>query len=60
MGRDIVHQSDDECVKAERLLKRLEEKDLEMLKEWVDEIARAWQTKGESKSLYIANAYGKG
>jgi hypothetical protein len=63
-GRSMVRQNDDdERAKAERLLKRLEEKDTKMRKKWVDaaaKIARAWREEGELKPLYIADALGKG
>ena len=62
--RHLVRQlNDDERAKAERLLKRLEEKDSKMHKKWVDaaaKIARAWQKEGKLKPLYIVDAVGKG
>jgi ATP-dependent protease HslVU (ClpYQ) peptidase subunit len=54
---------DDQRAKAERLLKRLEEKDSKMRKKWVDaaaKIARAWRREGKLRPLYIVDAYGKG
>jgi hypothetical protein len=54
---------DDERAKAERLLKRLEVKDLKMRKKWVEataNIARAWRKEGKLKPLYIVDAFGKG
>jgi hypothetical protein len=39
-GRHMVRQNDDERAKAERLLKRLEEKDSKMRKKWVDASCR--------------------
>jgi hypothetical protein len=52
-----VHQlDDDERAKVERLLKRLEEKDLKMRKSWVDaavKIARAWRKEGKVKPLIV-------
>jgi hypothetical protein len=63
-GRHMVRQTDDdERAKAERLLKRLEEKDSKMRKKWVDaaaKIARAWRKEGKLKPLYIVDALGKG
>jgi hypothetical protein len=63
-GRHMVHQNDDdERAKAERLLKRLEEKDSKMRKKWVDaatKIARAWRKERKLKPLYIVDAMGKG
>jgi hypothetical protein len=47
-------QNDDEREKAERLLKRLEEKDSKMRKKWVDaaaKIAGAWRKEGKLKPL---------
>jgi len=54
---------DDERARAERLLKRLEEKDSRIRKKWVDtaaKIARAWRKEGKLKPLYIVDAVGKG
>jgi hypothetical protein len=63
-GRHMVRQSDDdERAKAERLLKRLEEKDSEMCKKWVDaavKIVCVWRKEGKLKPLYIVDALGKG
>jgi len=60
----MVHQlDDDERAKAERLLKRLEEKDLKMRRKWVDaaaKIARTWRREGKLRPLYIVDACGKG
>jgi hypothetical protein len=60
----MVRQNDDDGrAKAERLLKRLEEKDSKMRKKWVDaaaKIARAWQKEGTLKPLYIVDALGNG
>jgi muconolactone delta-isomerase len=51
-GQHMVRQLDDgERAKAERLLKRLEEK---------DSIARVWRREGELRPLYIVDVYGKG
>jgi hypothetical protein len=56
-GRHMVrHLDDDERAKAERLQKRLEEKDLKMHKKWVEpaaKIAFAWRKEGKLKPLYI-------
>jgi hypothetical protein len=57
----MIRQLDDgERAKAERLLKKLEEKDSKM---WVDaaaKIARVWRREGELRPLYIVDVYGKG
>jgi hypothetical protein len=63
-GRQMVRQTeDDERAKAERLLRRLEEKDSKMRKKWVEaaaKMARAWRKGGKLKPLYIVDALGKG
>jgi hypothetical protein len=63
-GRHMVRQlDDDERAKAERLLKRLEEKDSKTRKRWVDaaaKIARAWRKGGKLKPLYIVDTFSKG
>jgi len=60
----MVRQLDDDGrAKAERLLKRLEEKDSKTRKKWADaatKIARAWRKEGKLKPLYIVDAAGKG
>jgi hypothetical protein len=59
----MIRQSDDERAKAERLLRRLEEKDSKMRKKRVDsaaKIACAWRKEGKLKPLYMVDAFGKG
>ena len=59
-GRHMVQQlDDDERAKAERLLKRLEEKDLKMRRKWVDATAKiarmyihTWRREGKLRPLY--------
>jgi hypothetical protein len=62
-GRNMVRQIDDYGrAKAERLLKKLEEKDSKMRKKWVDaatKIARAWRKEDKLKPFYVVDSYGK-
>jgi hypothetical protein len=47
-----------ECAKAERILKRMEEKNSGMRKMWVDAVAKitcVWRKEGKLKALYICS-----
>jgi hypothetical protein len=53
-GRQMVCQTeDDERAKVERLLGRLEEKDLKMRKKWVEAAAKIARKEGKLKPLYV-------